>query len=54
MKLTGVQLPEERLSVIAQALNHVIQTLQPLNKLNLPKEIEPTTSVMCLRSRPKD
>ncbi len=49
MKLLSVSLSEERLQVVSSFLSQTLETLQPLAKLRLPKELEPTTYFARLR-----
>lgn len=49
MKLLSLSLGEERLRIVSPFLNLTLQTLQPLSKLSLPKEFEPTTYLARLR-----
>lgn len=49
MKLLSVSLSEERLRIVAPSFNQVLETLRPLTKLHLPKELEPTTYLARLR-----
>ncbi|MGD0177883.1 MAG: hypothetical protein ABSA50_05740 [Candidatus Bathyarchaeia archaeon] len=43
MKLMTVRFDENRLDLVTAALNQALEMLQPLAKLLLPKELEPTT-----------
>jgi len=49
MRLLTVSLSEERLQILTSFLNQTLETLQPLSKLHLPKELEPTTYLARLR-----
>jgi len=53
MKLLSVSLSEDRLQAVAPLLNQTLEALQPLSKLNLPKELEPTSYLAMLRTAEK-
>jgi len=59
MKLLSFSLSEDRLQAVTPLLNQTLEALQPLSKLNLPKELEPTSYLAMLRhvekaKRPED
>jgi hypothetical protein len=49
MKFLTLTLSEERIPTVAAFLNQVLEALQPLGKLDLPKELEPTSYLARLR-----
>jgi hypothetical protein len=49
MRFLTLALAEERIPIVAAFLNQVLEALQPLGKLNLPKELEPTSYLVRLR-----
>jgi hypothetical protein len=49
MKLRGLSLSDDRLRIIAPFLILTMETLRPLTKAHLPKELEPTTFLAKLR-----
>jgi hypothetical protein len=49
MKFLSLSLSDDRLRIVAPFLNLTLETLQPLTKLSLPKELEPTTYLSKLR-----
>lgn len=51
MKIVGAPIQEERLQIVAGFLNQNMEALQPLVRLGLPKELEPTSYVMLLLGR---
>ena len=54
MKLRGLSLSDDRLRIIAPFLILTMETLRPLAKAHLPKELEPTTFLAKLRHREEE
>lgn len=50
MKFLTLTLSEQRIPNVAAFLNQVLEALQPLGKLDLPKELEPTSYLARLRA----
>ena len=53
MKFLSFSLSEDRLQAVAPLLNQTLEALQPLSKLDLPKELEPTSYLAMLRQAEK-
>ena len=51
MKIVGAPIQEDRLQVVTEFLNQNMEALQPLVRLGLPKELEPTSYMMLLLGR---
>ena len=51
MKLLGIQIPEERLSTVADYLYPTLLAFRTLDGMNLSKEFEPTTLLFLLLNR---
>jgi len=49
MRFLTLTLSEERIPTVAAFVNQVLEALQPLGKLHLPKELEPTSYLARLR-----
>ena len=52
MKITGSPVDEARLQTVASFLTLNMEALQPLVRLGLPKELEPTTYLLRLLEKP--
>jgi len=49
MKFLTLTLGEDRILTVTSSLNELMRALQPLGKLHLPKELEPTSYLGQLR-----
>ena len=54
MKLLSLQISEQRLQVVTPALNQTLEALQQLTKLELPKDLEPTTFLTELKTAERE
>ncbi len=48
MKLLTLTVSEQRLPLVADLLNQVLESLKPLTQKHLPKELEPTSYLKLL------
>jgi len=49
MKMLTITVDEDRLPLVADFLNQVLESLKPLTLRQLPKELEPTSYVKALQ-----
>ena len=54
MKLLGIQIPKDRLPMVADYLQQTLLAFRALDGMNLSKEFEPTTLIFLLLKGMKD